>query len=182
MPRFRYRMQSILDIKLKLEEQARNEYAQAQLRLNEELDKKQALLARLAGYEEESRHLRESTLNVRELNENRNAISVIEEYIRIQELEVKKARKALEEKREALSRVMQERKMHEKLKEKALEEYLEEERTDLSPVQLPENRDCRAVNLAEKIYAHYDVCSGSSGNAGSEGFSSEKSGGENHEI
>ena len=62
------------------------------------------------------------------------------------------------------------------------EEYLEEERTDLSPVQLPENRDCRAVNLAEKIYAHYDVCSGSSGNAGSEGFSSEKSGGENHEI
>lgn len=128
MPRFRYRMQSILDIKLKLEEQARNEYAQAQLRLNEELDKKQALLARLAGYEEESRHLRESTLNVRELNENRNAISVIEEYIRIQELEVKKARKALEEKREALSRVMQERKMHEKLKEKALEEYLEEEK------------------------------------------------------
>ena len=62
------------------------------------------------------------------------------------------------------------------------EEYLEEERTDLSPVQLPENRDCRAVNLAEKIYAHYDGCSGSSGNAGSEGLSSEKSGGENHEI
>ena len=83
---------------------------------------------------------------------------------------------------QAINSVLRDRGITSETYEQIDEEYLEEERTDLSPVQLPENRDCRAVNLAEKIYAHYDVCSGSSGNAGSAGFSSEKSVGEIHEI
>ena len=41
MPKFRYRMQSILDIKIKLEEQARNEFAQAQAALLEQEEIKQ---------------------------------------------------------------------------------------------------------------------------------------------
>ena len=128
MPRFRYRMQSILDIKIKLEEQARNEYAQAQIALSTEQEKKQGLIYRLMDYEAESERLRQDVLNVRALNENRNACSVIKEYIALQEEEIRKAEAFLEEKRRKLSDVMKERKMHEKLKEKALEEYLEEEK------------------------------------------------------
>ncbi len=83
---------------------------------------------------------------------------------------------------QAINSVLRDRGITSETYEQIDEEYLEEERTDLSPVQLPENRDCRAVNQTEKIYAHYDGCSGSSGNAGSAGFSSGKSGGEIHEI
>ena len=43
MARFRYRMQSILDIKLKMETQAKQEFAAAQQRLNEEEEKLAAL-------------------------------------------------------------------------------------------------------------------------------------------
>lgn len=130
MPRFRYRMQNILDMKLKLEEQARNEYAQAQLRLNEEEAAKQKLLDRLRAYENEARALRKSVLNVRDINENRNAQSAMKELVDKQEIEVKRARKELDSKRAALSEIMQERKMHEKLREKALEEYFEEEKAN----------------------------------------------------
>ena len=51
----------------------------------------------------------------------------------------------------------------------------------LKPLESRYNAFCTGIDTA-RVYAHYDVCSGSSGNAGSEGFSSEKSGGENHEI
>ncbi|MBR6329249.1 MAG: flagellar export protein FliJ [Lachnospiraceae bacterium] len=128
MPRFRYRMQSILDIKLKLEEQARNEFAQAQMILNEEEEKKRQLQGRLAAYEEEGKRLREDVLKPRELNENATAVDTMKDMIKQQEFVIVKARTEVEKKRDALSEVMQERKMHEKLKEKALEEYLEEEK------------------------------------------------------
>ena len=128
MPKFRYRMQSILDIKIKLEEQARNEFAQAQAALMEQEEKKQRLEAQKAAYEEEGKRLRSDMLSVRELRENKIAIEAMKDKIRLQDIEIIKATNFLESKREALSKVMQERKMHEKLREKALEEYFEEEK------------------------------------------------------
>ncbi len=128
MPKFRYRMQSILDIKIKLEEQAKNEFAQAQMELLEEEEKKQVLLRQKGEYEQEAKRLRSDVLSVRELRENKTAIEVMKDRIKRQDIEIIKARNTLEAKREALSQVMQERKMHEKLREKALEEYLEEEK------------------------------------------------------
>ena len=121
-------MQSILDIKQKLEDQARNELAQAQLALNEEEEKKRRLIERQAAYEAEGVELRKKVLNVRDLNENTNAVLVLKDMVRRQELEITKARTVLEQRRAALAQVMQERKMHEKLKEKALEQFLEEEK------------------------------------------------------
>ena len=47
MARFRYRMQSILDIKLKMETQAKQEFAAAQQRLNEEEEKLAALIVQM---------------------------------------------------------------------------------------------------------------------------------------
>ena len=46
MAKFIYRMQSILDIKQKLEEQAKNEFAKARLQLTLEEDKLQKLKER----------------------------------------------------------------------------------------------------------------------------------------
>ena len=52
MARFIYRMQSILDIKTKMEEQAKMEFASARMHLDEEEEKLQILKDRKTAYEE----------------------------------------------------------------------------------------------------------------------------------
>ncbi len=128
MAKFRYRMQSILNIKYQLETQAKMEVGRAQMRLNEELEKQQALFDRKEAYLEEGRRMRESALHVNDLRDNRNAVLIMDEMIAVQKFEVQKAEEALERARAKLTEIMQERKMHEKLKEKALLQFLEEEK------------------------------------------------------
>lgn len=65
MAKFRYRMQNILDIKFKLEDQAKMEYAAANMKYQEELEKLQVLYDRRTGYEQEARTLRVHILKVR---------------------------------------------------------------------------------------------------------------------
>lgn len=127
MSKFVYRMQSILEVKKKLEEQARNNFAAARAALNEEEEKLEALTVRKLGYEEKGRLLRESTLKVMDILENKEAILRMEEFIELQKLEVERATERLEEARAALQLAMQESKTHEKLREKAFEEFLHEE-------------------------------------------------------
>lgn len=128
MAKFRYRMQSILNIKYQLETQAKMEVGRAQMRLNEEFEKLQTLIDRKEVYLEEGRRMREEALHVNDLRDNRNAVLIMDELIAVQKLEVSKAEEALERAREKLTEIMQERKMHEKLKEKALIQFLEEEK------------------------------------------------------
>ena len=128
MAKFRYRMQSILDIKYQFETQAKMEVGKAQLKLNEEVEKLQHLIDRKEAYLEEGRRLREETISVNDLRDNRNAVLVMDDLIMHQRFEVTKAEEALERARAKLTEIMQERKMHEKLKEKALAEFLEEEK------------------------------------------------------
>ncbi len=128
MAKFRYRMQSILNIKYQFETQAKMEVGRAQMRLNEEQDKLQNLIDRKAAYLEEGRQIRKKALKVNDLRDNRNAMLIMDELIAAQRFEVRKAEKALEAARAKLTQIMQERKMHEKLKEKALVQFLEEEK------------------------------------------------------
>ena len=128
MAKFRYRMQSILNIKYQLGTQAKIEVGRAQMRLNEEQEKRQMLIDRKEAYMEEGRRMRKKALRATDLRDNRNAVLIMDEMIAVQELEVRKAEEALEKAREKLTAVMQERKMHEKLKEKALLQFLEEEK------------------------------------------------------
>ena len=58
MAKFIYRMQNILNLKLKLEEQQKMEFAAARKRLDEEEDKLHLLFRRKEGYEEEGRIFR----------------------------------------------------------------------------------------------------------------------------
>lgn len=127
MAKFIYRMQSILDIKQKMEEQAKMEFAAARMRLNEEEEKLQYLIERKEAYEQQGRELLKDSLHVQEIMENTSAIERMKEFVEQQLLAVKKAEKQLDVARERLKEAMQESKTHEKLKEKAFENFIREE-------------------------------------------------------
>lgn len=134
MAKFRYRMQSILNIKYQLETQAKMEVGRAQMRLQEEEEKLQNLFDRKEAYFEEGRRMRENSVSVTDLRDNRNAVLVMDELIAAQQFEVTRAVEALELARAKLTEIMQERKMHEKLKEKALLQFLEDEKKEEAKV------------------------------------------------
>lgn len=127
MAKFVYRMQSILDIKNKLEEQAKMEFAAAKVQLDLEEEKLEIIRQRKLDYEEEGRRLRRDSLHVRDIIDNRNAITQMDEYRIHQEKCVAKAAEVLEMAREHMKEARQERKTHEKLREKAFDEFVHEE-------------------------------------------------------
>lgn len=128
MAKFRYRMQSILNIKYQLETQAKMEVGRAQMQLAEEEERLKNFMDRKEAYLEEGRRMRSQALNVNDLKDNRNAVRVMDDRIEDQREQVRKAEQVLEKAREKLKEIMQERKMHEKLKEKALDQFLQEEK------------------------------------------------------
>lgn len=126
MTRFSFRLESILQIKIKLEEQAKMEFAAAKMRLNEEEDKLQALKDRKEAYEQELKRLYMGNLDVRRISSTSAAIEVTETQINTQAFAVKRAEKKVAVASDKLSTVMQERKSMEKLKENKLAEYMRE--------------------------------------------------------
>ncbi len=127
MAKFIYRMQSVLNIKYQLENQAKMELGRAQAALLEEEEKLQNLADRKEAYLEEGRSLRRQTLRVREIKDNKNALAIMDELIEKQHECVTEAEKKVEAARQKLQEEMQERKMHERLKEKAFEQFMREE-------------------------------------------------------
>lgn len=127
MAKFAYRMQSILNIQYQLENQAKMELGRAQMRLLEEEEKLQRLIDRKEAYLEEGRRMRSDALSVNDLRDNRNAMLIMDEMIEVQRGQVALAEEAVEAARLKLQEIMQERKMHEKLKEKAFVQFVKEE-------------------------------------------------------
>ena len=127
MAKFVYRMQSLLNIQYQLETQAKRELGRAQMRLTQEEEKLQGLIDRKTAYLEAGRRLRSSRLHIMDLKDNRNAMLIMDEKIEDQREQVKFAEKHVEEARNRLQEVMKERKMHEKLREKAFVEFVREE-------------------------------------------------------
>ena len=127
MARFVYRMQSILNLKLQLEEAAKQRFSLARIRLSAEQEKLDGLYARKDDYLREGIELRKDDLHVQDILDNKAAILRMDEYIAVQEEEVRKAEKDLEKERRALQEVMTDRKAHEKLKERAFEQFQKEE-------------------------------------------------------
>lgn len=126
MAKFRYRMQNILDIKEKMENQAKTAYGMANAKLATEQQKLQDILIRRAGYESKARELVSGNLNVLEIRECRQAIDVMKSKQRGQMMNVHAAERNVELARKQLNEAMVERKTHEKLKEKAFEEFKQE--------------------------------------------------------
>ena len=126
MAKFQYRMQSILNIKLKMEEQAKMQFAQAQAKVNEEEAKLLNLKNRKSAYEHSLKELLLKKLDLLKIDELQNAVMRMDEYIVAQQQEVDKAYRVLEKERQKLTEVMIERKSHEKLKENAFEQFLQD--------------------------------------------------------
>lgn len=127
MGKFRYRMQNILDVKEKLESQAKNDFAIAAAKVREEEEKLAALNNRKKDYETELKRLCESTLDVKAIKEAEDAVEIIKYHIKMQELNLMTANKELEVARQKMTVAMQDRKTHEKLKEKQFDIFKMEE-------------------------------------------------------
>ena len=127
LARFRYRMQNILNVKEKLETQAKNEFAIAAAHEREEEEKLNVLLERRDGYEAVLKGLVGDALDVTSIKEAEDALEVIKYHVGVQRLNLAAARQELEVARSKLTAAMQDRKTHEKLKEKQFEEFKAEE-------------------------------------------------------
>ena len=126
MAKFIYRMQNILDIKLKMEDQAKASFAEANKQLLIQEEKLEGLIRRREEYELEGQRLRLETLDVIKLKDNSRALQVMKDMIKAQEMVVSIARDKVELARRKLQVAMQERKTQEKLKENAFEEFKHE--------------------------------------------------------
>ena len=127
MAKFVYRMQSILNIKEKMEEQAKVAFGEANAHLRVEEERLTRLRQRKIQYLAEGATLRQqAVLDPLKLQENENALHYIEDEIKSQTIRVRKAEEAVEKARLVLQEYMIERKTHEQLKEAAFEEFKEE--------------------------------------------------------
>lgn len=134
MAKFIYRMQNILDIKYKLETQAKTAFSVAAAALNKEEEKLEALRMREREYERKARELANGKLDFLEIRLNRTAIEIMKETIKNQILTVHVAERNLENARKQLQEVMTERKTHEILKDKAFDEFKKEVEKEESKV------------------------------------------------
>ncbi|MBO5176359.1 MAG: flagellar FliJ family protein [Lachnospiraceae bacterium] len=137
MAKFVYKMQSLLNIKEKLEDQAKTAFGLAKAVLNEEEEKLAEFLRKKNLYIEQKRETMASISpnmsegsSVRQqlisLNQLENAIKTMELRIAEQILVVRQAEKNVQLAQAKLENAMKERKIQEKLREHALEEFLKE--------------------------------------------------------
>lgn len=126
MKKFKYSLQNILNVKYRLEEQAKGEFSIAQAKLNEEIAKLENIYKQMNNYEAELKKLVSGRLDFQEILFTENAIEAKKNEAKEQKKRVIAANRALEQARAKLNEVMVERKTHEKLRDKAFEEYMDE--------------------------------------------------------
>ena len=118
MAKFKYRMQNILDVKRKLEEQEKINYGIANAKLEDEKKKLRKLLLQRAGYEKELTGLVSGTIDLARIRMTKHAIDTMKTLIRSQMIQVHAAEANLEQARQRLKEVMIDRKTHEKQKKR----------------------------------------------------------------
>lgn len=128
MARFIFSMQNILNMKEKLEDQAKNDFAHANLRLQEAIAEREALEQRLDAEKQKLQQDISAALDIGRIRQRENAVEIFRMYVRQQTLVVLQREKEVEVAREHLNEAMKERKTFEKLKEKAFDAFLEEEK------------------------------------------------------
>ena len=92
MAKFRYSLQNILNIKEKMETQAKQEFGTAQAALNVEIEHLERLKARRREYEEESGGLLQGKLDLRAIEENKEALLKMDSLVAAQCIRVDKAK------------------------------------------------------------------------------------------
>ena len=120
------RWQNLLDIKLKLESQAKITYSLAAQQHAQEQQKLQDLMVRRMHYEKRLRDMMEGPLDVKAIHNAKADVTMIKTLVRAQTIKTRRAEAQMNDARRALNEVMQERKIQEKLREKAFEEFKRE--------------------------------------------------------
>lgn len=127
MAKFIYSLQKVLTMKEKLEEQEKNKYSQAVMRLREQEEKLAGLQNRRKMAETELRDVVSHVLDIMLIRKKEDAVEILKMYEKQQRFVVKQHEEEVRIARERLNEAMQERKIHEKLREKAFEEFVIEE-------------------------------------------------------
>lgn len=126
MVKFKYNMQGILELKYRLEDQAKGAFALAKQRYEAELDTLAGYKREKQEYEDALRKLMMGNLDFREIQAARVGIVAKEDAIKKQRREVTRAEHEMEAASDKLKELMIDRKTHEALKEKAFEQYKKE--------------------------------------------------------
>ncbi len=124
---YRYKLQGILDIKDKLETQAKQEFANANIKLLEEEALLEEIRKRKNEYIEEGVKLRLEVIDPVAIDINKRAVEVMEDEEKKQELEVAVARKNVDAARKKMMDARTETRIYEKLKENDFKEFMIEE-------------------------------------------------------
>ena len=124
---YKYKMQGVLDIKEKLETQAKQEFANANIKLMEEEALLEEIRKRKNGYIDEGVRLRMEIIDPVSIEINKRAVEVMEEEEAKQESEVAVARKNVDAARRKMMDARTETKIYEKLKENDFKEFMIEE-------------------------------------------------------
>ena len=126
MAKFIYSMQNVLNIKERMETQAKTEYAQMLGALHVEEVKKQNIISTLISYKVQASLLSIGKLDIAKIRRCNEAIKITEDMAMNQAVMVKLAERNVEASMKRLADAVKERKVQEKLKEKAFEKILQE--------------------------------------------------------
>lgn len=123
MAKFVFKMESILSIKYKLEDQAKAEYGLEIAKLREEERKLEVLIAKKEAYQDALTKAVQDALIIREIKILENSVENAKYNINVQKFVIKQQQQRVDQAREKLDNAMKERKTFEKLKEKAFEQF-----------------------------------------------------------
>lgn len=127
MAKFSFKLQSLLNIKIQMEESLKNELGKATRKLEQEKNK--LLLLEQENEECISTLKSKSTsgITVSKIQEYNSYLSLLKDKIKIQKENINYAQSIVDKYREQLIKMMQEKEILQKLKEKKHEEYLQEQ-------------------------------------------------------
>lgn len=123
MAKFIFKMESILSVKTKLEDQAKAEYGIETMRLREEEHKLTLLENRKSGFEQQLFEAVSDRLVILSIKRLEDSVENLKYNIKLQITAIRKQEERVAQARAKLDNAMKERKIYEKLKEKAFEEF-----------------------------------------------------------
>lgn len=126
MHKFRFKLEGVLSVKRRLEDQAKAEFGAAMQALHAEEEKRDLVIARINSYEEKLCDLLSGRLNMRDIASCESALSILKEELEERKKAVKRAENRVELCRTKLNNCIKERKTIEKLREKKFDEYVRE--------------------------------------------------------
>lgn len=124
---YKFKMQGVLDIKEKLETQAKQDFANANLKLLEEEALLDKIIRKKEDYIEEGVKLRDGVIDPVAIDINKRAVEVMEDQEEAQKKEVTIARKNVDAARKKMMDARMETKTYEKLKDEDFNEFMIEQ-------------------------------------------------------